>query len=53
MVLYHIFCYSIGLFLGIQIGKEKNSNYNYLINKYNKVNTEYYKNHQTNYRFNR
>jgi hypothetical protein len=53
MVLYPIFCYSVGILLGTQIGKEMNPNYNYLINKYNKVNTEYYKNHQMNYRLNR
>ena len=47
------FPYSIGLFLGIQIGKEINPTYTYLVNKYNKVNTDYYKNHQMNYRFNK
>jgi hypothetical protein len=53
MVLYPMFCYSLGLFLGIQVGKEIHPSYNYLINKYNKVNAEYYKNNQMNYRFNR
>jgi hypothetical protein len=45
--------YSIGIFLGIQIGKEKNPNYQYLLNKYSRLNKDYYKNHQMNYRFNR
>jgi hypothetical protein len=44
--------YSIGIFLGIQIGKDINPNYQYLLNKY-KLNKDYYKNHQMNYRFNR
>ena len=35
--------YSIGLFLGIQIGKELNPNYRYFLHKYNKVNFDYYK----------
>lgn len=47
------FAYSMGLFLGIQIGKNINPTYEYLINKYNKVNTDYYINNQMNYRFNR
>jgi len=47
------FPYSIGLFLGIQIGKQQSPSYNYLLNKYNKVNTDYYKNHQMNYRLNK
>lgn len=46
-------CYFIGLFLGIQIGKNQNPNYRYLLNKYNKVNTDYYKNYQMNYRLNK
>lgn len=45
--------YFIGIFLGIQIGKTKNPSYNYIMDKYNKVNTEYYKNHQMNYRYNK
>jgi hypothetical protein len=49
----HFFCYSFGIFLGIQIGKGINPNYTYLLNKYNKVNTDYYKNNQMNYRFNK
>ena len=49
----HLFCYSIGIFLGIQIGKSISPNYTYLLNKYNKVNTDYYKNNQMNYRFNK
>ena len=53
MILYPIFCYSVGVFLGIQIGKETNPSYKYLMNKYNKVNIDYYKNYQMNYRFNR
>lgn len=52
-MLLSLFVYNVGLILGIQIGKTQNPNYNYLINKYNKVNTEYYKNHQMNYRFNK
>ena len=48
MAFYPMFCYSIGIFLGIQIGKEINPTYNYLMNKYKKVNTEYYKNQQMN-----
>ena len=47
------FAYSFGLFLGIQIGKKTNPTYEYLVNKYNKVNTDYYRNNQMNYRFNR
>jgi hypothetical protein len=47
------FPYSLGLFLGIQIGKQQSPNYIYLLNKYNKVNTDYYKNHQMNYRLNK
>jgi hypothetical protein len=49
----HFFSYSLGIFLGIQIGKGMNPTYTYLSNKYNKVNTEYYKNHQMNYRLNK
>lgn len=47
------FFYSIGLFLGIQIGKQTNPTYVFLMNKYNKVNYDYYKNHQMNYRYNK
>lgn len=45
--------YFIGLFLGIQIGKEQNPNYRYFLNKYNTVNKNYYKNNQMNYRLNK
>ncbi len=49
--------YSIGVVLGIQVGKEigklKNPNYQHLLNIYNRVNTDYYKNHQMNYRLNK
>ena len=51
--------YSIGVFLGIQVGKEigkskqMNPNHQYLLNIYNRVNTDYYKNHQMNYRLNK
>ena len=34
------FAYSIGMFLGIQIGKTINPTYQYLLNKYNKINTD-------------
>lgn len=47
------FAYSIGMFLGIQIGKTINPTYQYLLNKYNKINTDYYRNHQMNYRLNK
>ncbi len=47
------FPYSLGIFLGIQLGKEMNPTYAYLINKYNQVNVNHYKNHQMNYRFNK
>jgi uncharacterized protein YdcH (DUF465 family) len=35
------FPYSLGLFLGIQIGKHENANYKNLLNKYNKLNDDY------------
>jgi hypothetical protein len=47
------FPYMFGMFLGIQIGKQQSPTYTYLMHKYNKVNTDYYKNHQMNYRFNK
>ncbi len=43
----NLFCYSIGIFLGIQLGIEIKKG------KYNKVNNDYYKNNQMNYRFNK
>jgi len=51
--MFAYFAYSLGVFLGIQIGKGLNPNYTYLLDKYNKVNSEYYKNYQMNYRFNK
>jgi hypothetical protein len=51
--MFWFFSYSIGVFLGIQIGKKHNPSYIYLMNKYSTVNTEYYKNNQMNYRFNK
>ena len=48
-----LFMYSIGVFLGIQIGKQMNPNYQHLLNIYNRVNTDYYKNNQMNYRLNK
>jgi len=51
--MYTLLMYSIGVVLGIQVGKQMNPNYQYLLNKHNKVNTDYYKNHQMNYRVNK
>jgi hypothetical protein len=48
-----LFTYSLGIFLGIQMGKELNPNYTYLLHKYNKFNSEYYKNYQMDYHFNK
>lgn len=47
------FTYSVGLFLGIQVGKQQNINYRYFLNKNDKVITEYYKNYQMNIRYNK
>lgn len=49
--LFSYFSYSIGIVVGIQIGKQLNPNYMYLQNKYDKNN--YYKNSQMDYRFNK
>jgi len=48
-----LFLYSIGLFLGIQIGKTINPTYQYLLDNYRRVNIEYYKNNQIDYRYNK
>lgn len=48
-----LFPYSLGLFLGIQIGKTINPSWQYLENKYRKVNSNYYKNNQIDYRYNK
>lgn len=47
------FAYSMGLFFGIHIGKTMYPNHIYLLNNYNKVNIDYYKNYQMDYRFNK
>lgn len=51
--MFAFFTYSLGLFLGIQIGKEQNPNYKYYVNNQNRSNTDYYKNYQLDFRYNK
>lgn len=48
-----LFPYSLGLFLGIQIGKTINPSWQYLLYENRKVNSNYYKNNQIDYRYNK
>lgn len=49
-----MFGYSLGIFLGIQIGKEMNLNKHTLYNKrVQHNNSDYYKNYQIDYRYNK
>ena len=51
--MHFLFYYSIGLSLGIQLGKGISPTRKYLLDKYSVANVDYYRNNQMTIRFNK